>query len=268
MPEGRINALWWGMGTAAGKPAMQIVGDFQATNTSHYAIRICGMNFIRPRNVEVLLQMVTLEDAKTGMHSSKNFIPKRAIGELRMMFFIAPPICHDGEPLVADISFIDQFNNEHVLKDLRFTNEAWRRGASDAVGLFERALRSGDRQALVSSMVAIDEASAAWGTWQAALRRVPHTVVHAETRKFFVELWIHYGEHIRQEVNDDLLLGIALKVLLPPYEGPAMRLYRGEGAYNRKYRKYGMSWSSDVAVAEKFATGIWRTFEGGSAVTL
>jgi len=120
MPEGRINALWWGMGTAAGKPAMQIVGDFQATNTSHYAIRISGMNFIRPRNVEVLLQRVTVEDAKTGMHSSKNFIPKRAIGELRMMFFIAPPICHDGETLVTDISFIDQFNNEHVLNDLRF----------------------------------------------------------------------------------------------------------------------------------------------------
>jgi hypothetical protein len=120
MPEARMSALWWGMGTANAKPAMQIVGDFQATNTSPYAIRISGIELLRPHNLEILMQMIMVDDIQTGLYGSKNLIPSSAIGELRVMFFIAPPVCAEGEIFAADLSFRDQFNNQHVLKGLQF----------------------------------------------------------------------------------------------------------------------------------------------------
>jgi hypothetical protein len=75
------------------------------------------------------------------------------------------------------------------------------------------------------------------------------------------------GDSLRQEVGDDLILCDALRVLLPPYKGPApLRVYRGEQAFNRKRRTYGLSWSRDREVATSFANGFTRYAEGGSVL--
>lgn len=58
----------------------------------------------------------------------------------------------------------------------------------------------------------------------------------------------------------------ALRVLLPPYRGLAVTLFRGDGARNCRRRTYGLSWTSERAVAEDFAKRDWRTTEGGSVV--
>lgn len=49
-------------------------------------------------------------------------------------------------------------------------------------------------------------------------------------------------------------------------DGPALTLYRGESASNRRRRTYGLSWSREQGVADGFARGIWQTFEGGSVL--
>ena len=45
-----------------------------------------------------------------------------------------------------------------------------------------------------------------------------------------------------------------------------MTLYRGDSAWNRKRRTYGLAWSTKREVAEGFARGTWRTFKGGSVL--
>jgi hypothetical protein len=77
-----------------------------------------------------------------------------------------------------------------------------------------------------------------------------------------------WGDGLRCELGNDLLLCDALHVLLPPYQGPApLRLYRGEQAWNRKHRTYGASWSRDRVVADSFAqNGLQRAAEGGTVL--
>jgi hypothetical protein len=73
-------------------------------------------------------------------------------------------------------------------------------------------------------------------------------------RHSFLNVYLKYGDHIRQEVGDDLILISALRSLLPRYAGPAMTLYRGEGALNRKRRTYGLAWTSSRDVARSHAS--------------
>jgi hypothetical protein len=89
----------------------------------------------------------------------------------------------------------------------------------------------------------------------------------AGLREQFLDMYIECGDHIRQEVNDDLLLADVLRLLLPSYQGPGLKLFRGDSFYNRRRRTYGLSWSDDIEVAKSFAeTGFYRLFEGGSVL--
>lgn len=75
-----------------------------------------------------------------------------------------------------------------------------------------------------------------------------------------------HGDHIRSETGDDLLLADALRVLLPVYRGPSRRLWRGESAWNRRQRTYGLSWSRNAQVADHFARSHVRMIQGGTVV--
>jgi hypothetical protein len=86
-------------------------------------------------------------------------------------------------------------------------------------------------------------------------------------RRFvLLHTWRWHGDHLRSEVNDDLVLTAALRVLLPRYTGPGLTLYRGDSALNRRRRTYGLSWSASVVTAANFARGPWRSFTGGSVL--
>ena len=66
-------------------------------------------------------------------------------------------------------------------------------------------------------------------------------------------------------VGDHRALCNATSVLLPRYRGPAVRLFRGAGAAERRRRIYGISWSADVEVADRFARER-QVMDGGSVV--
>jgi hypothetical protein len=84
---------------------------------------------------------------------------------------------------------------------------------------------------------------------------------------FLVKVWIEQGDHIRSEVDDDLVLNKALWSLLPRYIGPApLTLYRGETLFNRRRRTYGQAWTTDMEIARNVALGPFRSFEGGSVL--
>jgi hypothetical protein len=124
-------------------------------------------------------------------------------------------------------------------------------------------VRRGDLPAIAGAVSALDMLCA-WREGFMAVRRV--TSVPSKVRERFLAIWVNHGDSIRSAVADDLVLIDGLRVLLPPYEGPAMTLYRGEGAWNRRRRTYGLSWSADRGVGESFAQGLWQTCEGGSVL--
>jgi hypothetical protein len=67
-----------------------------------------------------------------------------------------------------------------------------------------------------------------------------------ELRTRFVAAWIESGDHIRCEIGDDPVLIDGLRALLPPYVGDPVRLYRGDSAWNRRRRTYGVSWTTNI----------------------
>jgi hypothetical protein len=85
-------------------------------------------------------------------------------------------------------------------------------------------------------------------------------------RRAFLRLYVRSGDHIRLETGDDLTLIRGLRVLLPPYTGPAVRLYRGQDALETRRRSYGLSWSSSREVAEGYAQGLLQYCTGGSVL--
>lgn len=90
--------------------------------------------------------------------------------------------------------------------------------------------------------------------------------VSNESRALVLSIWIRSGDHWRSEVNDDLLLLDVLRNLLPPYKRDAVRLFRGESAFNRRHRTYGFAWTSDRIVAESFAKNNAERCSGGTAL--
>lgn len=128
---------------------------------------------------------------------------------------------------------------------------------------FADAVGTGNVGAISATLSSLDRVGA-WRPRLKAVSRLP--CVLPAVRDWFLGVWVEHGDHIRSEVNDDLILFDGLRALLPIYDGPALKLYRGDSAYNRRCRSYGPSWTIHRDVADGFACGWWRTFQGGSVV--
>ena len=149
---------------------------------------------------------------------------------------------------------------------------AWPRFAYDrhlqelkALREAEVAYRTSDADAFFEAVVAIDPLCDGWGRLFRRIARID-TRPSAAFRRRFLQVMITHGDHIRQESGNDLDLIQALPAIFPPYKGPALHLYRGEGAWNRRCRTYGFSWTLDRQVAKKFARRLCSHGEGGSVV--
>ncbi len=141
--------------------------------------------------------------------------------------------------------------------------ERVRRSEREALDAFLDGALTGDAAALHRSFIGLDNT----GGWCRALRRAASLNGACDrARLAFLATWVRDGDHIRTECNDDLILLDALRNLLPRYAGPALTLYRGDSAFNRRRRTYGMAWSENAETADSFARGVWRTFQGGSVL--
>jgi hypothetical protein len=118
----RLNALWWSMGSAGEKPILQVVGDFNVTNTWSKDIRLAGA-LLRYKRWVLLPQIVrgdsSVKDLKS-VYSGNYPVPPNAMTWLRVSFHFPHMLREPGKDLVADIAVIDQFNNLHWLRGLRF----------------------------------------------------------------------------------------------------------------------------------------------------
>ena len=138
-----------------------------------------------------------------------------------------------------------------------------RQRSHDAVTGFVDGAVSGDLtvfSAGVNEVVAV-------GCWREAMLAVSRAGGVADNiRQEFIYSWNLNGDHLRNEVGEDKILMDGLRQLLPSYNGAAVALYRGDSFANRKRRTYGLSWTVNKGIAEAFARGIWRTFDGGSVL--
>jgi hypothetical protein len=73
-----------------------------------------------------------------------------------------------------------------------------------------------------------------------------------DIRMTFLGAWV---EHKSISLWCSKLPFDALRLLLPPYEGPEIQLFRGTTVREHERARYGLSWTADIAIAEKFATG-------------
>ena len=142
------------------------------------------------------------------------------------------------------------------------------RKAKGAVRDFVQGAANGDVDLLWGSLEGLTAGEYDGGGWRRALRAVTRRGrVPRATREAFLQIFLTYGERLRQDAGDDLVLLDALRVLLPRYKGPSVTLYRGESAMNRRHRRYGSSWSSLCDVALGYAeAGDYRRSKGGSVL--
>jgi hypothetical protein len=136
-----------------------------------------------------------------------------------------------------------------------------RRREREAVKAFAHCVAASDVAAIGAAAESID----ALCQWPAAFRAVLRVrAPNQRFRKHFLLSWLSHGDHLRQEVNDDLLLADGLRRLQLAYSGAPVSLWRGDSFHNRRHRTYGLSWTSSEEVARSFVNSIWRTFNGGS----
>jgi len=114
------NAYWWHMGSRAGDPTMQVVGDFFITNSWTEPVRLPQMElrygFWGRKGVRGAI-MVEGPNRYYGMYN----IEPNDTRDSRADFWIFPPVRRVNQDFVAHtIIFYDQFGNKHKVKKLRF----------------------------------------------------------------------------------------------------------------------------------------------------
>jgi len=156
-------------------------------------------------------------------------------------------------PVGNRVSDKDQNRCKAVEVSLNAQAAAERLGAQAGAERFVRACQTGDVAALSDAAHFINENTV--GGWNAAMRAVGRQVqtVSPEIQQAFLSVVWLQSNNLRGRVGDDRALCAAARVLLPSYQGPIMRLFRGAPADERRRRTYGLCWTAKFAVAEIFA---------------
>lgn len=69
-------------------------------------------------------------------------------------------------------------------------------------------------------------------------------------------IWVERGHFIRNSINNDTQLLQLLRLLLPPYTGEGMILYRGENIERYNAGRIGFCWTPQQDKAKEFARGL------------
>ena len=96
--------------------------------------------------------------------------------------------------------------------------------------------------------------------WPLAIRFITRRIseVSPEIQEAFRQVWIE-TKMLGLRIHDHGALCQALRILTPKYHGPALRLFRAASARERQRRAYGISWTSSLEAAQRFAetSGNW-----------
>lgn len=112
-PNPNSLSTWWHM--ASGQQAMQIVGRFNVTNITKYAVILSAVKMKKPR----YMGTVMVKDSKSNFHGRYQILPG-GYTNMSFDFWITPPFKKQGESFVADVAVLDQFGNEHWINKINF----------------------------------------------------------------------------------------------------------------------------------------------------
>lgn len=120
-----------------------------------------------------------------------------------------------------------------------------------------------ERVKLLMAAIDTDDADAFFGNlmsermpWCLAFRQfVKLETIPEGIQAAFQAAWIENNVRlcVAVEGGSDRLICDVVRRMFPPYEGPAIRLFRGATWYEHQSRNYGLSWSEDAVIAERFA---------------
>ena len=121
------------------------------------------------------------------------------------------------------------------------------------------AVRAAIKAAVVQKVDAagvVEKVDAA-GIWRSAITAMLEIgKPHPEISTRFHTLWYEMGHRIREQVLDDDLLRDAVRIVLPAYVGPGLKLYRGESVDRWKTEAYGFAWTDKIDFARIIARGL------------
>lgn len=100
--------------------------------------------------------------------------------------------------------------------------------------------------------------------WPDAMRALRQAGARASPRmqREFLEIYSEHGIGVHRQLLSDADAVGALRLLVPPYKGPSMQLYRGDAAWTYRNRKYGLNWTPERSVALSHAY-TWQLHPGG-----
>ena len=113
----RAHSCRWGMDFFGGRAVMRVICEAKATNVSTYAVQLVGAKMRRP---PIVGRAVIGFRADGDDEELSCTIPSLATSHLRMEFAIEPPIAEGPRSFKADVALLDQFGNEHWLRNVRF----------------------------------------------------------------------------------------------------------------------------------------------------
>nr|WP_226375914.1 hypothetical protein [Pantoea stewartii] len=93
-----------------------------------------------------------------------------------------------------------------------------------------------------------------WGEYVKSIKN--SKTATASMKEAFHSKWIESGAFIREKINNDLFLTELLTLLLPPYSGTNLVLYRGENKARFDEGRIGFCWTQDTSIAEMFGSGL------------
>jgi hypothetical protein len=108
-----------------------------------------------------------------------------------------------------------------------------------------------------------------YGAWLVAMKKVAVMKrVQPRVRRAFVPIWVEH-KTLPLTIGDRRVTAAALRVLMPRgYRGKALTVYRGASANEHKTREYGFSWTTDIAIARRFAENWARPEVNSESVLL
>ncbi len=112
----QIHGCWWGNGSVAGKPAMQVVGQWHVTNITGDNVRLLGAKILKP----LTEGHVITRHPDENIFGSYLILPGETT-EVHSDFWVIPPTCKEGKDFKTSVILIDQYGNEHKIKNVVFT---------------------------------------------------------------------------------------------------------------------------------------------------
>ena len=113
---------------------------------------------------------------------------------------------------------------------------------------------AGDNWAEADVSLQAVESAGLWREALLAVRSMP--MPSSAVSQGFQTLWTTRGHRIREQAADDIAMLDALRVLLPPYTGGIVTLYRGESLERWNAGRLGSAWTTRRDIAEMFAGGL------------